>query len=54
MCSKEVHRLEAIAPGDHSPRLQILHITSSRVKLNGTIVVSSELANRNKILNKFQ
>jgi hypothetical protein len=42
----------AIAPDDHLLRLQILHRTTSRVKFNSTIVVSGELAHRNKVLNE--
>ena len=42
----------AIAPGDHSPGLKILHRTTSGIKLNGTIVVRSKLAYKNEILNK--
>jgi len=34
----------AIAPDDHAPSLQILHRTTSRVKLNGAIVIDSKLA----------
>jgi len=49
-----VERPRAIAPDDHSLRLQILHRTTSRVKFNRAIVVSSKLANRDKILNKFR
>jgi hypothetical protein len=35
----------AIAPDDHVLSLQILHRTTSRVKLNKAIIVDSKLAN---------
>jgi hypothetical protein len=43
----------AIAPDDRVPSLQILHRTTSRVKLNIAIVVDSKLANGNKIFNNL-
>jgi hypothetical protein len=43
----------AIAPDDHVPSLQILHRTTSRVKLNRAIVVDSKLANGNNIFNNL-
>ena len=43
----------AIAPDDHVPRLKVLHRTTRRVKLNRTIIVGSELANKKMILNKL-
>ena len=50
--AKRVQRPGAIAPGDHSLGLQILHRTTSGVKFNRTVIVGSELAHRNKILDK--
>jgi hypothetical protein len=54
--SKQMQRVQqarAIAPNDHIPRLEILHRTTSRVKFNRTIIIGSELAHRDQILNKF-
>jgi len=48
-----VQRPRAIAPDDHVPRLKVLHRTTRQVKLNRTIIVGSELANKNKIINKL-
>jgi hypothetical protein len=49
---QRVERSGAIAPENLLLRRQVLHRTANRVKLNGTIVVSSELADRNEIFNK--
>jgi hypothetical protein len=49
---QRVERSGAIAPENLLLRRQILHRTANRIKLNGTIVVSSELADRNEIFNK--
>ena len=57
MCSRQVERVQragAIAPDDHVPRQKILHRTISGVKLNRTIIIDSELAYRNQILNKLR
>jgi hypothetical protein len=51
---QRVERTGAIAPDDHVPREKILHRTTIRVKLHRTIVINSELANRNKILDKLR
>ena len=48
-----VERPRAIAPDDHFPGQEILHRTTRRVKLHRTVVIRSELTNRNKILNKW-
>ena len=42
-CGKEqVEVTRAIAPGDHAPCLKVLHREAKWVKLNGTIIISSE------------
>ena len=49
---QRVERSGAIAH-DHFPGQEILHRTR-RVKLHRTVVIGSELTNRNKILNKWR
>ena len=44
----------AIAPDDHITRQEILHRIATGIKFNRTIIVSGELANQNKILDKFR
>jgi len=50
---QRVERSGAIAH-DHFPGQEILHRTIRRVKLHRTVVIGSELTNRNKILNKWR
>ena len=50
---QRVERPGAIAH-DHFPGQEILHRTIRRVKLHRTVVIGSELTNRNKILNKWR
>jgi len=47
-----IQRTGAIAPDEHPLRRQILHRATSGVKFNRAIIIGSELANGNKILNK--
>lgn len=49
-----VERPQAIAPGDHVPGTKILHREAKRVKFNGTLIVSSELAHRYERLNNIR
>ena len=51
---QQVERPGAIAPDDHFPEQEILHRTTRRVKLHRTVVIRSELTNRNMILNKWR
>lgn len=54
---RKLQRVEgsgAVTPGDLSPRGKILHRTAKGVKLHGTVIVGSELAYGNKILNKVR
>ena len=44
----------AIAPGEKSPGLKVLHRTTSGIKLNRTVIVGSKLAHRYEILNKVR
>jgi hypothetical protein len=44
----------AIAPGDHAPCLKVLHREAKWVKLNGTIIISSETTYGNQILNNVR
>ena len=47
---ERVERPRAVTAGEKGPGGQILHRKTSRVKLNGTGVVSSEPTNRKKIM----
>jgi hypothetical protein len=44
----------AIASKHHGPGEKILHRETIRVKLNGTMVIDSELPNRNQIFNNVR
>jgi hypothetical protein len=41
----------AIEPGDHAPGFEILHRKAKRIKFDRTVIVSSELTNRDEVLN---
>jgi hypothetical protein len=49
-----VERTGAIASKHHGPGEKILHRETIRVKLNGTMVIDSELPNRNQIFNNVR
>jgi len=54
-CREEwVEVTRAIAPGDHAPCLKVLHREAKWVKLNGTIIISSETTYGNQILNNVR
>jgi hypothetical protein len=44
----------AIAPGDHALCLKVLHREAKWVKLNVTIIISSETTYENQILNNVR
>jgi len=44
----------AIAPGENSPGLKVLHRATSGIKLNRTIIVRGKLAHRYNVLNKVR
>jgi hypothetical protein len=48
---ERVEVTRAIAPGDHAPCLKILHREAKRVKLDRTVIINSEAANGNQVLN---
>jgi hypothetical protein len=52
--AQRVERTGALTADENPPRLQILHRTTSGVKLNRTVVIGSELAHRNQVLNEVR
>jgi hypothetical protein len=49
-----VQRTRTIASKNHGPGEKILHRKTIRIKLNGTIIIDSELPNGNKIFDNIR
>jgi hypothetical protein len=50
----EVEVPEAIAPNDHVPGVEILHIKTIFVKFDRNIIITSKTMNNNKIFNDLR
>jgi hypothetical protein len=50
----KVQGSETVTPDDLIPSWKILHRATKRVKLHRAVIIGSELANGNKILNKVR